>query len=111
MIGTTSARMTSTVGEISRVYGSDKITQKLGILGLIAVLGTLVGPCTTFIFQYVDISIGNWKWNIGNMVGISMTAFYLFQFIFVSDQLEADRYCQAVGHFIGYWKHSFYDFD
>ena len=81
LIGTTSARMTSTVGEISRVYGSDKITQKLGILGLIAVLGTLVGPCTTFIFQYVDISIGNWKWNIGNMVGISMTAFYLFQFI------------------------------
>ena len=82
LIGTTSARMTSTVGEISRVYGSDKITQKLGILGLIAVLGTLVGPCTTFIFQYVDICIGNWKWNIGNMVGISMTAFYLFQFTF-----------------------------
>ena len=79
LIGTTSARMTSTVGEISRVYGSDKITQKIGILGLMAVLGTLLGPCTTFIFQYVDICIGNWKWNIGNMVGISMTAFYLFQ--------------------------------
>ena len=81
LIGTTSARMTSTVGEISRVYGSDKITQKLGILGLTAVIGTLVGPCTTFIFQYVNICIGNWNWNIGNMVGISMTAFYLFQFI------------------------------
>ena len=80
LIGTTSARMTSSVGEIPRVYGSDKITQKLGILGLTAVFGTLVGPCTTFIFQYVDICIGNWKWNIGNMVGISMTAFYLFQF-------------------------------
>ena len=36
LIGTTSARMTSTVGEISRVYGSDKITQKLGILGITA---------------------------------------------------------------------------
>ena len=81
-VGTTSARMTSTVGEISRVYGSDKITQKLGILGLTAVIGTLVGPCTTFIFQYVNICIGNWNWNIGNMVGISMTAFYLFQFTF-----------------------------
>ena len=82
LIGTTSARMTSTVGEISRVYGSDKITQKLGILGLAAVIGTLVGPCTTFIFQYVNICIGNWNWNIGNMADISMTAFYLFQFTF-----------------------------
>ena len=79
LIGTTSARMTSSVGELSRVYGSDKITQKLGILGLMSVLGSVTGPCTTIIFQYVGISIGNWKWNIGNMVGIFMAAFYLFQ--------------------------------
>ena len=80
LIGTTSARMTSSVGEVSRVYGSDKITQKLGLLGLISVLGSVTGPCTTFVFQYVDIAIGNWKWNIGNTVGIFMAAFYLFQF-------------------------------
>ena len=79
LIGTTSARMASSVGEISRVYETDKITQKLGIVGLMTMAGSVIGPCTTFFFQYIDISIGNWKWNIGNMTGISMTVFYLFQ--------------------------------
>ena len=79
LIGTTSARMASSVGEISRVYETDKITQKLGIVGLMTMTGSVIGPCTTFFFQYIDISIGNWKWNIGNMTGISMTVFYLFQ--------------------------------
>ena len=81
LIGTTSARMVSSVGEIARVYEADKLTQKLGIIGFVTVLGSVSGPSTTFLFQYVDTSIGNWKWNVGNMAGIAMTGFYLFQFV------------------------------
>ena len=80
LIGTTSARMVSSVGEIARVYEADKLTQKLAIIGVVTVLGSVSGPSTTFLFQYVDIFIGNWKWNVGNMAGIAMTGFYLFQF-------------------------------
>ena len=80
LIGTTSARMTSSVGEISRVYETEKITQKLGILGILTFAGSVIGPCTTFFFQYIDIDIGKWKWNVGNMASISMTIFYLLQF-------------------------------
>ena len=80
LIGTTSARMTSSVGEISRVYETEKITQKLGILGMATFPGCVIGSCTTFFFQYIDIAIGKWKLNIGNMAGISMTIFYLLQF-------------------------------
>ena len=50
LIGTTSARMTSSVGEISRVYETEKITQKLGILGILTFAGSVIGPCTTFFF-------------------------------------------------------------
>ena len=82
LIGKISARLNSSVGEVSCVYRRDKITKELELLGLISVLGSVTGPCTTFIFQYVDIVVGNWKWSIGNMVGISMAAFYLFRFAF-----------------------------
>ena len=80
LIGTTSARMVSSVGEIARVYEADKLTQKLAIIGVVTVLGSVSGPSTTLLFQYVDIFIGNWKWNVGIMAGIAMTGFYLFQF-------------------------------
>ena len=81
LIGTTSARMTAGIGEISRVYVTAEITQKLSILGIFSTLGALTGPCTTFLFQYVDISIRDWKLDIGNMIGIVMAFFYLLQFI------------------------------
>ena len=81
LIGTTAARMTSSVGEIARVYEPCKLTQKLGLLGVMTVLGSVSGPSTIFLFQYVDTSIGSWKWSVGNMVGIAMTGFYLLQFL------------------------------
>ena len=81
LIGTTSARMTGSVGEVSRVYHANQLTQKIGILGIMTLIGSIVGPSTVFVFQYVDLSIGHWKWNIGNMIGISMTVVYLFQFV------------------------------
>ena len=81
LIGTTAARMTSSVGEIARVYETCKLTQKMGLLGVMTVLGSVSGPSTIFLFQYVDTSIGSWKWSVGNMVGIAMTVFYLFQFL------------------------------
>ena len=82
LVGTTAATITSSVGEVSRVYKTAQITQKPGILGVMTTLGAIIGPCATFLFQYVDTSIGNWKLNMGNMVAIFMAVFYLFQLIF-----------------------------
>ena len=81
LIGTSSARVTSSVGEVSRVYEAAEITHKLGIIGIFTVAGSIIGPSTTFGFQYVKVYIGDWIWNVGNMIGISMTIFYLFQFL------------------------------
>ena len=81
LIGSTAARMTSVTGEISRVYETNEITNKISALGTFAVIGCVLGPCLTFLFQYIDIAIGNWKWNIGNMIGIVMIGFYVFQFL------------------------------
>ena len=81
LIGTSSARVTSSVGEVSRVYEAAEITHKLGIIGIFTVAGSIIGPSTTFGFQYVEVYIGDWIWNVGNMIGISMTTFYLFQFL------------------------------
>ena len=81
LVGTTAARLTSSVGEVSRVYETAQITQKMGLLGVMSVIGAIVGPCTTFVFQYIDTSLGTWKLNIGNMVAIFMAVFYLFQLI------------------------------
>ena len=81
LIGTTAARMTSSVGEIACVYETCKLTQKMGLLGVMTVLGLVSGPSTIFLFQYVDTSIGIWKWSVGNLVGMAMTGFYLFQFL------------------------------
>ena len=81
LIGTTSARMAGSIGEVPRIYNADQQTKKIGILGIMTLIGSIAGPSTVFVFQYVDLSIGHWKWNIGNMIGISMTVFYLFQFV------------------------------
>ena len=72
--------MASSTGEIARVYEPHELTQKLGIIVVVTVLGSISTPSTIFLFQYVNTSIGNWRWNVGNMVGIAMTGFYLFQF-------------------------------
>ena len=81
LIGSTAGRMTSVVGEISRVYETNEITHKVAVLGTFSVIGAVLGPCFTFLFQYIDIAIGNWKWNIGNMIGIVMVGYYVFQFL------------------------------
>ena len=81
LIGTSSARVTSSVGEVSRVYEAAEITRKLGIIEIFTVAGSIIGPSTTFEFQYVKVYIGDWIWNVGNMIGISMTIFYLLQFL------------------------------
>ena len=81
MVETTAARITSSVGEVSRVYETPRITQKLGILGVATFVGAIIGPCATFVFQYVDTSKGNWKLNMENMVAIFMVVFCLFQLI------------------------------
>ena len=81
LIGSTAARTTSVTGEISRVYEKNEITNKIAVLGAFSVIGCVLGPCLTFLFQYIDVAIGNWTWNIGNMIGIMMIGFYVFQFV------------------------------
>ena len=51
LIGTTSARMASSVGEISRVYETDEITQKLGIVGLMTMAGSVLRPLKVMIMR------------------------------------------------------------
>ena len=51
------------------------------LLGVMTVFGSVSGPSTIFLFQYVETSMGSWKWAVVNMVGIAMTGFYLFQFL------------------------------
>ena len=51
LIGTAAARMTSSIGKIAR---DSKLTQKVGLLGLLTVLGSVSGPNTTFLIQYVE---------------------------------------------------------
>lgn len=51
LIGTSSARMTSSIGEVSRVYEAEELTQKMGILGIMTVIGSILGPCNAFVFQ------------------------------------------------------------
>ena len=63
-----------------RVYETEKITQKLRILGIVIFAVCEIGPCTTFFPQCIDVALGKWIWNIGNKAGISMTIFCLFQF-------------------------------
>ena len=50
LIGTALARITGSIGKVSRVYHADQLTQKIGILGIMTVTGSIVGPSTAFIF-------------------------------------------------------------
>lgn len=81
LIGTAAARMVAGVGEISRIYGVDEITQKVAFMGIFSTVGSILGPCSTYLFNLVDTKIGNWRLNIGNMVGIVMGCLYLLQFL------------------------------
>ena len=51
LIGTSSARMTSSIGEVSRVYEAEELTQKVRILGIMTVIRSILGPCNAFVFQ------------------------------------------------------------
>lgn len=72
LVGTTAARITAGVGELPRIYDVTVISQKIAIAGIFSALGALIGPCTTFLFQFVDFNLGAWKINLGNAIGIAM---------------------------------------
>ena len=79
LVGTTAARATAVTGEISRIYKFNEISHKLTTVGIFGALGSLCGPCTTFVIQYIDFDIGQWKVNIGNAIGFVMTVLYVIQ--------------------------------
>ena len=81
LIGTAAARMVAGVGEISRIYGTEELTQKVAFMGVFSTIGSILGPCSTYLFNLVDTQIGDWKLNIGNMVGLVMGTLYLIQFL------------------------------
>ena len=80
LIGTAAARMVAGVGEISRIYGSDEITQKVAFMGIFSTLGSILGPCSIYLFDLVDTSMWGWRLNINNMVGVVMGVLYFLQF-------------------------------
>lgn len=51
LIGTAVARLTSSIGKIAR---DSKLTQKVGLLGVLTVLGSVSGPNAIFLIQYVE---------------------------------------------------------
>lgn len=81
LVGTAAARMVAAVGEISRVYETSDLTQNLSFLGIFSTIGSVTGPCTTYLFALVDTDVGAWKLNIGNMVGITMAILYFLQLV------------------------------
>ena len=50
LVGTAAARMVAGVGEISRIYRSDEITQKVAFMGIFSTIGSILGLCLIFIF-------------------------------------------------------------
>ena len=81
LVGTTAARITAGLGELPRIYDVIVISQKIAIAGIFSALGALIGPCTTFLFQFVDFNLGAWKINLGNAIGIAMVLLYTTQLV------------------------------
>ena len=81
LVGTTAARASASIGELFRIDDSTEISRKIATAGIFQVLGTVAGPCTTYLFQYVEFNLGNWKINIGNAIGIAMLLLYVIQLI------------------------------
>ena len=81
LIGTSAARSVASVGELSRVYNANEITNKLSFLGLFTSLGSVLGPCTAYLSKFIDTHIGTWKLNIGNMIGVVMGGMFILQLL------------------------------
>ena len=78
---TTAARASASVGELFRIYDTTEISQTIATAGKFQVPGTVTGPSTTYLFQYVDFNLGNWKINVGNAIGVGMVLLYVIQLI------------------------------
>ena len=81
LIGTSAARSVASVGELSRVYSANEITNKLSFLGLFTSLGSVLGPCSAYLSKSIDTHIGTWKLNIGNIIGVAMGGVFFLQFL------------------------------
>ena len=81
LVGTTAARITAGIGELPRIYDVTVISQKIAIAGIFSALGALIGPSTTFLFQFVDFNLGTLKINLGNAIGIAMVLLYTIQLV------------------------------
>lgn len=88
LIGSGAARNVAGVGEIPRVYKTEQITRKMGIIGLYSTVGLITGPSFTFLFQKIDIRIASFRINIGNVIGVVMAIIYLLQLILNIATLE-----------------------
>ena len=72
VIGTGAARLVAYVGEISRVYESEQLTQKLFLLSIFSTLGAVFGPSSVFVFRLIDIDLYGWRIQVGNMIGVTL---------------------------------------
>ena len=80
LVGTAAVRMVAVVGEVSRIYESCQVTQKIAFLGIFTSIGGLLAPCSTYLFSLVDLRIQDWVLNVNNFVGVVMAGLFLLQF-------------------------------
>lgn len=77
LIGMAATRMAAGVGEISLIYEADRLTQNVSLLAIFSCLGSVLGPCSTYVFNLVNTRIGDWKLNVNNVVGVVMASLNL----------------------------------
>ena len=72
IIGTGAARLVAYVGETSRVYESEQLTQKFFLLSIFSTLGAVFGPSSVYLFRLIDIDLHGWRIQVGNMIGVTL---------------------------------------
>ena len=72
IIGTGAARLVAYVGETSRVYESEQLTQKFFLLSIFSTLGAVFGPSSVYMFRLIDIDLHGWRIQVGNMIGVTL---------------------------------------
>ena len=72
IIGTGAARLVAYVGETSRVYESEQLTQKFFLLSIFSTLGAVFGLSSVYMFRLIDIDLHGWRIQVGNMIGVTL---------------------------------------
>ena len=72
IIGIYTAAIAAALAEITHIVEEKDLTKTLGVVGALKTIGMFSGPCLAYVFVNVDVTIGGWHLNYGNMPGIVM---------------------------------------